>query len=216
MSKVIVHNSISLDGSLTGFEPNMGLHYQIVGNYKPEIYLVGSNTIKIGSTLIGEIPAEEEYDFKKPKKDSSLSYWVVPDTKGSLKGLLHYCRRYEFCKDIIVLVSKQTPVDYIKYLEARDYDYHVVGETTVDLPKALDYLSKEYSVKQILADSGRILSNLLIEQNLVSEISLLVHPTIVGNKAYHIFGNIRKAPKIHLRKKRVFPRGYLWLIYDVS
>ncbi len=216
MSKVIVHNSISLDGSLTGFEPNMGLHYQIVGNYKPEIYLVGSNTIKIGSTLIGKIPAEEEYDFKKPKKDSSLSYWVVPDTKGSLKGLLHYCRRYEFCKDIIVLVSNQTPVDYIKYLEARDYDYHIVGETHVDLPKALDFLSKEYSAKQILADSGRILSNLLIEQNLVSEISLLVHPTIVGNKAYHIFGNIIKAPKIRLRKKRIFPRDYLWLIYDVS
>jgi 2,5-diamino-6-(ribosylamino)-4(3H)-pyrimidinone 5'-phosphate reductase len=216
LPKVVVHNSISLDGSLTGFEPNMELHYQIVGTYQPDIYLVGSNTVKAGSTLYGEIPAEKEDDFKKPTKDSSLSYWVIPDTKGSLNGLLHFCRRYEYCRDVIVLISKQTPTDYIKYLKERNYDYHVVGETYVDLPKALDLLSEKYGAQRILADTGKILSNLLIEQNLVSEISLLVHPTIVGSKAYNIFGNISKAPTLDLRKKQVFPKGYIWLAYKIS
>jgi len=46
LPKIILHNSISIDGSLTNFEPNMGLHYQIAGNYKPDIHLIGSNTIK--------------------------------------------------------------------------------------------------------------------------------------------------------------------------
>jgi len=29
LPKTILHNPVSLDGSLTSFEPNMGLHYQI-------------------------------------------------------------------------------------------------------------------------------------------------------------------------------------------
>jgi hypothetical protein len=28
LPKIIIHNSISTDGSLTNFEPHMGLHYQ--------------------------------------------------------------------------------------------------------------------------------------------------------------------------------------------
>lgn len=215
MQKVIIHNSISLDGSLTGFEPNMELHYQIVDSYKPDIYFVGSNTVKVGATMYGEIPAENESDFKKPNKDSSLSYWVIPDTKGSLRGLLHFCRRYKYCKDVIVLISKQTPSEYLKYLKERQYDFHIVGENEVDLPAALALLSTKYDGKRILADTGRILSNLLLEKNLVSEISLLIHPIIVGVRAYNIFSNINRTPALKLRKKQVFPKGYVWLVYDV-
>ena len=54
LPKVIIHNSVSLDGSLTDFEPNMALHYQIAGNYKPDAHLIGSNTVKVGTELYGE------------------------------------------------------------------------------------------------------------------------------------------------------------------
>lgn len=61
VSRIILHNSVSLDGSLTNFEPNMKLHYQIARNYNPDAHLIGSNTIKIGIELYGEgIPKEEE------------------------------------------------------------------------------------------------------------------------------------------------------------
>jgi 2,5-diamino-6-(ribosylamino)-4(3H)-pyrimidinone 5'-phosphate reductase len=50
LPNVILHNSISLDGSLTNFEVNMILHYEIAGRYKPDAHLIGSNTIKIGIT----------------------------------------------------------------------------------------------------------------------------------------------------------------------
>jgi len=166
--------------------------------------------------MYGEIPAEKESDFKKPYKDSSLSYWVIPDTKGSLRGLLHFCRRYEYCKDVIVLISKQTPSEYVNYLKEREYDFHIAGENEVDLPAALALLSDKYDGKRILADTGRILSNLLIEKNLVSEISLLIHPIIVGVRAYNIFSNINRTPALKLRKKQVFPKGYIWLVYDVT
>ena len=214
LPKVIVHNSISLDGSLTNFEPNMELHYQIAGSYKPDAHLIGSNTIRAGIELYKDgVPTEEEKDFRKPKRDKSLPYWVIPDTKGKLKGLLHTCRRFEFCRDVIVLVSETTSKEYLRHLTERDYAYHILGERHVDLEKALSLLSSEYKVKRVLTDTGRILGNLLIEQRFVSELSLLVHPVIVGKKSYNIFGNIGKNIGLQLLKKEFFPRGYVWLVY---
>ena len=102
--KVIVHNSISLDGSLTGFKPNLALHYQIAGSYKSDAHLIGANTVKVGVELYGNgVPNEKKEDFKKPLRARNLPLWVIPDTKGSLQGLLHTCRGFEYCGNVIVL-----------------------------------------------------------------------------------------------------------------
>jgi 2,5-diamino-6-(ribosylamino)-4(3H)-pyrimidinone 5'-phosphate reductase len=193
----------------------MALHYEIVGKYHPQLYLVGSNTVNTGIKMFGGVSAEIDADFTKPAKSAELAYWVIPDTKGTLQGILHYCRRSEFCKDAIVLVSKQTPTAYLDYLAERHYDYYIVGETKVDLHSALKLLSEKYGAQQVLADTGRILSNVLLEQHLVSELSLLVHPVIVGNCAYNMVSNIAQPLELKLRQKQFFDGGYVWLTYDV-
>ncbi len=214
--KIILHNSVSLDGSFVNFEPHMGLHYQIAGQYKPEAHLIGSNTITKGIELYGEgVPDEEETDFKKPAREKGLPFWVVVDTKGSCKGLLHTCRQFEFCKDVIVLISEETPKDYIDFLEERNYDFHKVGQKHVDLKKSLELLEEEYGVKTVLADTGRILGNLLLDLGLVSEISLLVHPLITGIKGQNLFSRIENAIKVKLIKKEILEENYLWLVYQV-
>jgi len=117
INKVIMHNSVSLDGSFTDFEVNMELHYQIANRYKADANLIGSNTIVTGIEVYGgEIPPESDADFKKPDRGVSLPYWVITDTNGITKGMLHTCRSFEFCKDVIVLVSQKTSGDYINYL----------------------------------------------------------------------------------------------------
>jgi len=207
---------VSLDGSLTDFEPNMELHYQIAEKYKPDVHLIGSNTVKVGTELYGEgVPPEEAEDFEKPKRSESLPYWVIPDTQGKLKGLLHTCRRFEFCKEVILLVSEETPKEYIEHLEERNYDYHVVGKNHVDLEIALELLSAKYGVKTVLADTGRVLGNFLLNQGLACEVSLLIHPIIVGNKAYNIFSNVTKAVSLKLNKTEILDEGYAWLVYSV-
>jgi 2,5-diamino-6-(ribosylamino)-4(3H)-pyrimidinone 5'-phosphate reductase len=217
LPKIIIHNSISLDGSLTGFEPNMGLHYQIAGNYKPDAHLIGSNTIKKGIELYCDgVPPEEQSDFTKPERDENLPFWVIPDTTGALKGLLHTCRRFEFCKDVIVLLSEATPNTYIQHLQERNYDYHSVGKKHIDLKKSLKLLSENYNVTTILTDTGRILGNLLLNHGFVSEISVLIHPVIVGTNAYTIFANIDNSIKLKLFKKETFDNGYVWLVYTVE
>lgn len=213
LPKVILHNSVSLDGSLTDFEPNMGLHYKIAGDYNADVHLIGSNTVKVGSTLYGDVPPEKEKDFTKQERSEKLPYWVILDTKGILKGLLHTCRRFEFCRDVIVLVSEETPAEYVTHLEERNYDYHVVGKKHVDLARAFELLSNKYGAKTVLVDTGRILGNLLLNQGFVTEISLLVHPVIVGASSYNMFSNANKNSKLTLHKMKKFENNYVWLVY---
>jgi riboflavin biosynthesis pyrimidine reductase len=68
----------------------------------------------------------------------------------------------------------------------------------------------------VLADTGRILGNLLLEQGLASELSLLVHPVIVGKGAYTMFGNIGKGISLKLLKQEALGKGYVWLVYKVA
>ena len=217
MPKVIIHNSISIDGSLCSFEPNMKLHYRIAGKYNPDIHLIGSHTITAGIELYGEgVPPEVISDFEKPKRKKNLPFWVLIDSKGKLEGLLHTCRRFELCRDVIVLVSKKTPQRYLHYLEERKYDHHRIGSDSVDLRQALSLLSKKYHAKTILTDTGRILGNLLLNQGLVDEISLLIHPVIVVKKSYNMFSEIKKNLSVSLMRCERLEKQYVWLVYQVK
>ena len=195
----------------------MMLHYKIAGSYGAKAHLIGSNTVKVGVELFeNQIPLEEKEDFMKPQRNKDLPYWVIPDSTGKLKGLLHTCRRFEFCRDVIVLVSETTPEEYLKHLKERNYTYYIVGKDQINLKKFLELLYSEYKVKKVLADTGNILSSLLINQGLVSELSLLIHPIIVGNSSYKIFGDIKENIVLSLKKFERLPNGYIWLAYKVK
>ncbi len=214
LPKVIVHNSISVDGSLINFEVNMQLHYKIAGGFNADMHLVGSNTAKIGIDLfLKEIPQETQDDLKKPNKNGIL--WAIPDTTGKMKGLLHVLRQSEYCLDAIVLISEKTSKEYIEYLKERNYDYYVVGKDKCNLKQSLELLNENYNAKTILTDTGSILSNLLIKDGLVSEISVLIHPEVVGKKAYNMFAYINENLKLKLTRKESFEKGYVWNLYRI-
>jgi 2,5-diamino-6-(ribosylamino)-4(3H)-pyrimidinone 5'-phosphate reductase len=213
--KIIIHNSVSIDGSLTNFEPHMELHYQIAEKYKPDVHLIGSHTIITGIKLYGNgIPPEETYDFEKPKRKKTLPLWFIIDTKGQLTGLLHICRRFEYIQDVILFVSETTPQTYLQHLKERHYPAHIVGTNHVDLKQVFRLISKKYHVKTILTDTGRILSNQLLDQGYGDEISLLVHPVIVGNTSYNMFSEITKQKNLKLKKCECVEKNYVWLVYQ--
>jgi 2,5-diamino-6-(ribosylamino)-4(3H)-pyrimidinone 5'-phosphate reductase len=219
--KVIMHNEISLDGATRDFEPNLELYYQIAETFKAEVHLVGSRTAKMGlKTYWGKIPAEEPEDFAKPliKSWDKRPYWFIPDTRGSLKGLLHVYRKSGYCKDVVVLVSKRTPKAYIKYLKDRNYDHYFCGRDRVDFRQALRLMRTNYGTKVVMTDSGGTLNNILLKQGLISEISLLVAPVLVGGKRTNLFRTLNlkgKKPRLQLIKNRIQEKHYLLLIYRI-
>ncbi len=48
LPEVMIHNSVSLDGPLSGFSADIGLHYKILSSLDPDTMLIGSNTAKTG------------------------------------------------------------------------------------------------------------------------------------------------------------------------
>lgn len=214
--KVVMHNSVSLDGSVMGFEVNMGLHYSLAGEFGADIHLTGSNTVRVGAEMFGGVPPEEASDLKRPDRGPEVPFWAVVDSRGALKGMLHTMRRFELCRDVIVFVSKKTPKAYVRHLEQREYRYHVAGSDRVDLAKMLEILKNEYKSKVVFSDSGPTLNGLLLQQGLLDEVSLLVHPCLVGKDAVPIFGNLGNTSiELKLKKCERLKKKYLHLVYEV-
>ncbi len=94
--KVIMHNAVSLDGSILYFEPDLASFYKLSADFNADMVLVGSNTARKGIQMFyPEPPNEEASDFITPQnKSQHCSPWVIPDSKGILEGMLHILRRY--------------------------------------------------------------------------------------------------------------------------
>ncbi len=196
LPRLVIHNSISLDGSTTGFDANLDVHYGILGSYEPDAMIVGSNTAKVGTQFFCEkIPPEDKEDFKKPDihPDDTRAYWMIADSRGTLEGLMHVFRRSEYSKDIIVLVSEKTPESYINYLKERDYDFIRAGVERVDVRQGLEIAGERYGFKLVVSDSGGILNSILLEQGLVDEISLVLTPEIVGKSGTNLYRGQEKS-----------------------
>ncbi len=217
LPKIILHNTISLDGSLRGFEADLNMHYSIAKSLKVDAYLVGSQTILDASD---EIPSESEIKEEERIYDPEdiRPFWIVVDSRSRLKGLLHFYRQIEYIKDIIVLVSHSTPKDYLEYLKEGYYPHIRAGRDKVDLFEAFQILKEEYRIETILTDTGPTLNNLLLKQNLVDEISVIVAPFIVSKSQPKIFiGLDIEEDHIKLINKDAqnLSNEYVWLRYKI-
>lgn len=219
LPRLVIHNTISLDGSTTGFTANLDVHYGILGIYEPDAMIIGSNTARVGTQFFCEkIPPEEEADFKKPEiqPDDTRAYWMIADSKGILEGMMHVFRRSEYCKDVIVLVSEKTPEPYLNFLKERNYDFIQTGAERVDVRQALEIANEKYGFKLIVSDSGGILNSILLEQGLVEEISLVLTPEIVGKDGTNLFRGIEKGGiQLELVRNEIVEKKYVHLVYRV-
>ena len=194
----------------------MELHYRIAGDFKPDAHLIGSNTILQGLDQFGDETEIEDYDdFIKPERSEEIPLWGIIDTQGKLEGKLHHIRKSEFCRDLVVFVSKITPPSYRTYLKERDYSSFRVGKNKADLLSVLEILARDYESSTVLTDTGKILGNLLLNEGYIQVISLLIHPVLVGSKSYPIFDGLKDDIEIELDKVEVLEEIYPWLTYRV-
>jgi 2,5-diamino-6-(ribosylamino)-4(3H)-pyrimidinone 5'-phosphate reductase len=215
--KVIMHSSVSLDGSLLGFDVDMAAHYRIVGSYKADIHLVGSNTAAEGLKMFySKLPRETEKDLLKPRENLKLQLWVIPDSSGKLKDKLHVLRQSGYCRDIIILTSNSTPKGYLRYLTERNYEWYTMGKRPLDYYRALKLLAKTYGAKTILTDTGKTLNGILLNNGLVNEISLLVHPLIVGCKRFPLLDEVKAGIELKLKQSKLMGNGCVWMTYAVK
>jgi 2,5-diamino-6-(ribosylamino)-4(3H)-pyrimidinone 5'-phosphate reductase len=218
LPKVIIYNSVSVDGAVKDFEVNIPLHYMIAARFEADAFLVGSVTSKTGiETFMQPVPPEEPKDFQKPQvsSDDERPVWVIADTQGIMQGLMHVNRRSEYAKNVIVLISEATPKAYRDYLKERNYDTIQTGQNHVDLKAALEELNSRFGIKTVLTDTGGILASVLLDQGLADEVQLLVSSEIVGKNAVTQFRTLNKLVKMELLKSEVIDKTQVLVGFKV-
>ena len=140
----------------------------------------------ISSTFLSaasEAPPEDKSAFLPPEVDphDHRPLLVIPDSRGRIRTW-HYLKNLPYWRHFVALCTENTPKDYLKYLEERHIDCINAGEDRVDLREALEELNLRYGVKVVRVDAGGTLNGLLLRQGLVSEVSLLIYPSLVGGE----------------------------------
>lgn len=217
--EVIIHNSVSLDHAVTGFDVDLGLHYDALLALKPGAVLAGSATARSGIEMFMDVnETETEADRHRPevRPDDPRPVCVIVDSKGILKDLLHFYRNMEHTKDVIVLVSEATPEDYFDYLREREYPFIRRGKDRVDLKGAIRELGERFGISRVVSDTGPDLNDVLIREGIADTISLIVHPVVVGEGEKKLFGRAGGRTALELRKAVPLEQGTVHLVYAVK
>ena len=235
LPRVVMYSAVSLDGQTGGFVPDIGRFYSLIGVWKEDATLVGSETILKASAQDFEADSDAETSAGEASKgavaDAAESasarrgkdrrpLLVVPDSRGRIRNW-NALRNTPYWRDVLVLCSRRTPQRYLRFLRDKRIEHLVAGADHVDLRAALRQLRQRYGVKVVRVDSGGTLCGALLRAGLVDEVSLLVHPCLIGDVPPRSFfrmldgdGGGKPIP-LRFQSMRRFSDGLLWLRYRV-
>ena len=219
LPRVILHNAVSADSRIDWIKPDPGLFYKLVSRWNEDTTLVGSDTIL---NPAGNIPPEDESVFEPSAElpDDKRPVLVVPDSGGRIRTW-HYLKKQPYWKKCVVLCTESTPQNYFEYLKERYIDWIIAGTENVDFAEAFEELNARYGTETIRVDSGGTLNGILLRASLVNEVSLLVHPLLVGGTSQQSFfrakdltsaGGVIGLKLIHFEKLQ---NDIIWLIYEI-
>ncbi|GAB3927287.1 hypothetical protein GCM10011575_09620 [Microlunatus endophyticus] len=82
--------------------------------------------------------------------------------------------------DILVLVCRSTPPEYLAYLRRRSICYLVAGDDRVDLTRAITAMATELGITCVLSTAGGGLQGALLREGLIDELYVSIAPALVG------------------------------------
>jgi 2,5-diamino-6-(ribosylamino)-4(3H)-pyrimidinone 5'-phosphate reductase len=207
LPRVIIHNAISADGRTDWFTPDIERFYDLTSTWTEDATLAGSETLLAAYQGV-EIPEDSDFtsEYTGISKDDSRPILVVPDSRGRLR-FWNLLKKEEYWKGIVVLCTQKTPEKYLQYLKGKNIEVIIAGEDKVDFRAALEELNTRFGVNTVRVDSGGTLNGVLLRAGLVNEVSILIHPFLVGGTSPH---SIFKAPDLD-SKDGVIPLKYLAL-----
>jgi len=218
---VVLHTAVSADGRTDWFSADVGLFYSIAARWHEDATLAGSETLLRAHPGADDDPVEDVEKEPPLGPADRRPLLVVVDSQGRFRRW-SVLRAAGFWRGFIALCSRQTPADHLAYLERRGITCHVLGDRHVDLGAALELLADQHLVKTVRVDSGGTLQGLLLRAGLADEVSLLIHPVLVGGQSaqsgFRAPDLISPSGLIRLQLKSVqwLSGETIWLLYDVQ
>jgi 2,5-diamino-6-(ribosylamino)-4(3H)-pyrimidinone 5'-phosphate reductase len=216
LPKVVLYDAVSLDGRVEGFAPDIGRFYSLA-EWGEDVILAGADTMLAGgeADAAPDDPAAPAPPSAAP--DAKGPLLAITDSRGRLRSWDWIRAQQPFWRDAVALVSEATPEDYRAHLDGRAVRTFTAGHDRVDLRAALVWLATEYGARVVRVESGGSLNAALLRAGLVSELALLVHPSLAGEDAQSfVRGGLPEAVALTLLDCEVLDDGLLWLRYDVA
>ncbi len=222
--RVILHNSTSIDGRIDWLTPDVDLHYELAAYWRADAQLVGSETILISTEEIPDEadPNTEDLAAQQPQSPGDTRpLLVIPDSRGRVRTWDMLCKMRHW-RGAVALCTHSTSQDYLDYLGSLGVEYILVGEDLVDLRAGLEALHTTYGIQTVLVDSGGTLNGALLRAGLVSEVSLVIYPCLVGGTTPQSFFRAPDLAKqvgvieLDLIAVEQVRTGIIWLRYAVK
>lgn len=217
---VILHTGVSVDGRLDWGITEEGPYYMLVQQLGSEADLSGSNTVL--KAVMPEDPQNaypELYQMYAGKPGRPLM--VIVDSRGQVKNW-RAIKRQPFWRDFVALCSHATPQSHLDYLWEEGVHTIIAGDNKVDLRRALEELNERFNVNVVRVDSGGTLNGVLLRAGLVSEVSVVIYPALVGGMtpqtmfvAENLTGPEGVIP-VELTHVEKLLDNYVWLRYKVK
>jgi 2,5-diamino-6-(ribosylamino)-4(3H)-pyrimidinone 5'-phosphate reductase len=201
---VVAHVAVSLDGATTGFAPDVGRFYDLARTWNEDVTLTGADTILAQEQALASAP--------RPGPVAGGPLLAVVDGRGRVRAW-DALRDVGHWSAVLALYCAATP----PRPAGHPVEELVTGVDRVDLGWALTELGRRDGVRTVRVDSGGALNGALLAAGLLDEVSLLVHPWLVGRPDQPRWYGPAAAPggALDLISAESQDGGLLWLRYRI-
>jgi 2,5-diamino-6-(ribosylamino)-4(3H)-pyrimidinone 5'-phosphate reductase len=173
LPKVVIYDSVSVDGAIKDFDVNIPLHYIVASRFAADAMLVGSVTSKTGIEMfMQKIPQKEPAALSSSIARSTKHLWVIVDSKGSMQGLMHVKRSSKYTKKSNRPCCKSTPILILN--NSKKETMIPSKQVRPSGPTSCLRLKQAIWRKTVVTDTGGYWQ-VAFEQGLAAEVHLLVH-----------------------------------------
>lgn len=190
---IVLHLLSSLDSRIDGSffssvetAKAFSINQKIRSSYECEAVLNGAVTAAeiYADGFINELRHSDEHFERKDYIAQKCDHYVVcVDIKGSLNWTKNYVERKNMpYSHVIEVLCEDVNDDYIAYLRSLNISYVFAGKENLDLRLLMKKLKELFEINTLMVTGGGVMDYSLLEQGCLDEISLVVAPTVGGER----------------------------------
>jgi 2,5-diamino-6-(ribosylamino)-4(3H)-pyrimidinone 5'-phosphate reductase len=144
-------------------------------------------------------------------------WFAVVDSRGRAR----WTQKTGGGRDLLVLVARRTPPEYLAFLRKETIPYLVAGEARVDLAQALGRMAETLGVTCVTSAAGGGLNGALLRAGLIDELNILFLPSLIGGRdTPTLFDGPELGPhetpaRLRLLSAQLQTDGAMWVRYEV-
>ena len=194
---VVAQLAVSLDGATSGFDVDLARFYALATLWQEDVTLIDAETVVAQEDAVRAGPRRE------PRSDGPLL--AVVDDRARVRSW-DSLRELGYWSDVLALYADQTPA---RSPESTTREL-IAGYEEVDLAEALTSLGR-LGAQTVRVDSLALAKDCL-DQHLMDELALLVHPVLIGGEPWY------DTHRLNLQHagSEVFSDGAVWIRYCVA